>query len=78
MDRMAPTIEALDAAFKAHYETKSTEDHNEDAAWSRVVQTPPSRSALSRNHPLGRPLRALAIVIGGDSRGMAAHKFLPA
>jgi hypothetical protein len=33
MDRMAPTIEALDAAFKAHYETKSTEDHKEDATW---------------------------------------------
>ena len=33
MDRKGPTIEALDAGFKAHYETKSIEDHKKDAAW---------------------------------------------
>ena len=33
MERKVPTIEALDAAFKAHYETKSIEDHNKDATW---------------------------------------------
>jgi hypothetical protein len=33
MERKVPTIEALDAAFKAHYETKSIEDHKKDAAW---------------------------------------------
>ena len=32
MDRKIPTIEALDAAFKAHYET-SVEDHKEEATW---------------------------------------------
>jgi uncharacterized protein YbaP (TraB family) len=33
MGRKNPTIEALDAAFKAHYETKSTADHKKDATW---------------------------------------------
>ena len=33
MDRKVPTIEALDAAFKTHYETKSTEDHQKEATW---------------------------------------------
>jgi hypothetical protein len=33
MDRKVPTIEALDAAFKAHYESKSIEDHKKDATW---------------------------------------------
>ena len=33
MDRKVPTIEALDAAFKAHYDTKSTEDHKKEATW---------------------------------------------
>jgi len=33
MGRKVPTIEALDAAFKAHYETKSIEDHEKDATW---------------------------------------------
>ena len=33
MDRKVPTIEALDAAFKAHYETKSIEDHKKEATW---------------------------------------------
>ena len=32
MDRKIPTIEALDAAFKAHYETKS-EDLKKEASW---------------------------------------------
>ena len=33
MDRKGPTIEALDAGFKAHYETKSIEDHKKEATW---------------------------------------------
>jgi hypothetical protein len=33
MDKKFPTIEALDAGFKAHYETKSTEDHKQQATW---------------------------------------------
>jgi len=33
MDRKIPTIEALDAGFKAHYETKSTEDLKKEATW---------------------------------------------
>ena len=33
MGKKVPTIEALDAAFKAHYETKTTEDHKVDATW---------------------------------------------
>src|SRR6516162_2186844 len=33
MERRVPTIAALDAAFKEHYETKSTEDHKEQATW---------------------------------------------
>ena len=33
MDRKVPTIEALDAAFKAHYETKSIEDRKKEATW---------------------------------------------
>ena len=33
MERKVPTIEALDAAFKAHYETKSIEDHEKEATW---------------------------------------------
>jgi len=33
MDRKVPTIEALDAAFKSHYESKSTEDHKKEATW---------------------------------------------
>lgn len=33
MDKKVPTIEALDAAFRAHYETKSIEDRQEEATW---------------------------------------------
>jgi hypothetical protein len=33
MDRKVPTIEALEAAFKVHYEAKSTEDHKKDGTW---------------------------------------------
>ena len=33
MDTKVPTIEALDAAFYAHYETKSVEDHEKEATW---------------------------------------------
>jgi hypothetical protein len=33
MGKKFPTIEALDAAFKEHYETKSIEDHKEEATW---------------------------------------------
>jgi len=33
MDRKIPTIEALDAAFKAHYETKSIEELKKEATW---------------------------------------------
>jgi hypothetical protein len=33
MDRKVPTIAALDAAFKEHYEAKSAEDHKEEATW---------------------------------------------
>jgi hypothetical protein len=33
MDRKFPTIEALDAGFKTHYDTKSIEDHKKEATW---------------------------------------------
>ena len=33
MDKKVPTIEALDAAFKEHYEGKSVEDHKKEATW---------------------------------------------
>jgi hypothetical protein len=33
MDSKVPTIEALDAAFEAHYDTKSIEDRKTEAAW---------------------------------------------
>ena len=33
MDKKVPTIEALDAAFKAHYEIKNTEDRKKEATW---------------------------------------------
>ena len=33
MDKNFPTIEALDAGFKTHYETKSIGDHQKEATW---------------------------------------------
>ena len=33
MGKKVPTIEALDAAFRTHYETKSVEDRQEEATW---------------------------------------------
>ena len=33
MDNKFPTIEALDAGFKTHYEAKSIEDHQQEATW---------------------------------------------
>ncbi len=33
MDKKFPTIEALNAGFKTHYESKSKEDHKQEATW---------------------------------------------
>jgi hypothetical protein len=33
MDNKFPTIVALDAGFKTHYEIKNTEDHQKEATW---------------------------------------------
>ena len=66
MDKKAPTLEALDAAFKAH-ETKNIEDREKEARWFL--------DAINKSEPLKREI--LQVMHGmRNQAGMDPERFV--
>ncbi|HEY2382975.1 MAG TPA: hypothetical protein VGK48_17500 [Terriglobia bacterium] len=65
-DRKVPTIEALDAAFKAH-QTKKVEDREKEAAWFL--------GAINKSDPLKREILQVLQLMRNQA-GMDPEKFV--